>query len=331
MARVLPVRLGQGWGVGVSDKGKTVSRNFERVKVVVCAAKASLDPIKKALAKLGVRDVLWCDDVPSMLRLLEEGLVDVLIGDYSFLGSNFVTAAQNIRHKIRGRNPFLILIAMAEIPSRETLRLLLDAGIDDFLRSPISPERMVAGLNGFTLDRRNFVASFDYVGPTRRSTDRDHVDPSSLIEVPNTLLSKVVLNIGDAELQRTIDAAQVALEDRQSDTRATQIVDLSRQICAKMNDGEEQQAMALIDQLQSLAKNFLARCGENVNPQIANFLKLLQILLIRLRQKQGHSEADLQLLENLSLAVKRALTVESEQVSLMVEIIETVARHKTTH
>jgi CheY-like chemotaxis protein len=301
--------------------------------VVVCARDDSLPPISAAIEKLGVKNVTHCKDLPSMLALLEQGVVDVLIGDYVLLGADFLDAAQKIRQKQHGRNPFLILIATAELPSADTLRALIDSGIDDLLRSPVSPERLMAGLNGFSQKRRPFVASYDYVGPTRRAPTRDGKDSSSLIEVPNTLKSKVQLDLSDQEVQRVLELAQVELEGRQGETRAIEMHDLAAQICKQVRENPRApENQVLLEKLIRLTEDFAKRNQDLLAPQIIRFAGLLGLLARRImKQTDSDNDADLQLLENLTQAIRRALTVERDSVALMVDILETVARHRSIH
>jgi len=308
-------------------------KNFNRIRFVVCASKKCFSPIRQAIERLGAEKVSYCSDIETMLKLLGDSIVDVLVCDYALLGKDFLVAAQEIRRKVHGRNPFLILIATADITHSDMLRSLVDVGIDDLLREPVSPDRLAAGIERFSRGRAPFVASYDYVGPTRRVPIRDEADRSSLIEVPNTLLSKILHNASDAELQRIVDAAQLEIEDRQSETRAIQMHELAKAICLAIRLGATESKLGSnIALLLSLARDFVDRTGTRASPQMVSFVKLLIVLVSRINQNGLRSpESDIQLLENLTQAVKRSLTVERDAVALMGDIIEAAAQYGRLH
>ena len=305
-------------------------QRFSKVRVVVCAQDTSWRPILDATEKLGIIDTLFTSSIEAMNTMLSDGVVDLLVCDFSLLGETLLDAARKIRRKMSGRNPFVLLIVTSEAPDAETLKALIDAGIDDFLSAPLSVDRLIAGIEKFSQGRRRrFVASYDYVGPTRRAPVRDQQDPSSLIEVPNTLLSKVVHNIGDAELQRMIDVAGVELEDRQGETRANQMHRMAKELCDGWRAGDDEElTLCRMAKLQVVAADFIERSASTAPPQLINFVKMLLVLIDRTRQGGiNQADTDMQLLENLTQAIRRALTVERDAVNLMGEIIEVMAGH----
>ena len=312
------------------EGGAGVVQRYSRVRVVVCAKDNTWRQILEATEKLGITDTIFTSSLDAMLGMLCDGVVDLLVCDFSLLGHTLMDAAHKIRRKMGGRNPFVLLIVTSETPDADTLRALINAGIDDFLSAPFSVERLVAGIEKFAQGRRRrFVASYDYVGPTRRAPVRDQQDPSSLIEVPNTLLSKVVHDLGDTELQRMIDVAGVELEDRQGETRANQMHRLARELCEGWRAGEEEAVtLERMARLREIATDFIARSASTAPPQLLNFIKMLLVLIDRTQQNGiDQSDTDMQLLDGLTQAIRRALTVERNAVALMGEIIEAVASH----
>ena len=306
-----------------------MAQRYSRVRVVVCAKDNTWRQILEAAEKLGITDTIFTSSLDAMLTMLSDGVVDLLVCDYSLLGNTLLEAAQQIRRKMGGRNPFVLLI-VTDTPDADTLKALINAGVDDFLSAPFSVDRLVAGIEKFSQGRRRrFVASYDYVGPTRRAPVRDKQDPSSLIEVPNTLLSKVVHDLSDTDLQRMIDVAEVELEDRQGETRANQMHRLAKDLCEGWRAGEEEAVtLERMTRLREIATDFVARSASTAPPQLLSFIRMLLVLIER-TQLNGvdQSDTDMQLLENLTQAIRRALTVERNAVALMGEIIEAVAGH----
>jgi DNA-binding response OmpR family regulator len=224
---------------------------YETVRLVVCDDPSQTLSLKEALRAFGIGNVRSCNDVATMMRFLDDSLIDLLLYDVDTAGDALLDVTSGIRRDRQGRNPFVIVIAAITDATRDTVSRLIDVGIDDLLRKPVSQDRLLGSIERFVRSRKPFATSIDFVGPSRRSAERDAADPSGLIQVPNTLHCKVARRMDDSAVQRLVDVASFDLEDRQVEAHARSLERLSGAAHAAFqgrgNDG------AFGDQLNLLA------------------------------------------------------------------------------
>ena len=169
----------------------------------------------------GMRKAVNLGKQDRLFDALDAEICDVLMYDYDLLSKDFVDVMQRIRRKVHGKNPFLIIIATVRDSAFDTVRQLISAGVDDLIRKPVSIDRLFESLNTFTQKRKPFVVSYDYVGPTRRLGRRGSAgsggvsqSPAQLIRVPNTLRSRAVEGVSDAELEQIVNNAVASIEEK---------------------------------------------------------------------------------------------------------------------
>ncbi len=122
---------------------------------------------------------------------------------------------QRIRRNEAGGNPFVIAIATVHDASADSVRTLLDSGIDDLLVKPKPVLHIIDRIDHMVMDRRGFVVTMGYVGPSRRSAKRANTDSSdATLNAPNTLYSKVVDKMDDEQIRQLLDQAKTGLQDK---------------------------------------------------------------------------------------------------------------------
>jgi CheY-like chemotaxis protein len=268
-----------------------------------------------------------------MASAMDQNLVDLLLYDYDLPGEDFVEVMQRIRGKAHGRNPFVVVIATVKDSDMETVRRLISAGVDDLIRKPLSIGRLVDGIDKFTVGRKPFAASREYIGPTRRPISRDRQDPAGLFQVPNTLRSKAVHNVSDAELQRMVDVARIELEDKRLESCGAEITFLAQRVTADYGVAAKRlEVEAAFRRLLVVADDLYQRRDGTSSQQVANLAKMLLAVVMRAAQQApGQATTEVQLLSKLAQAIRRALTVERNSVSLMQEIVEAVSGFADRH
>jgi DNA-binding response OmpR family regulator len=294
---------------------------------VICGEKTESAGLRAALETFGIQNISYCKDTDAMLDRMDDGMVDLLLCHSDEVGESFPKVIQDIRRKSRGRNPFVIVIATVTDSTISEVKSLLDGGVDDLIRSPISSERLLAGIEKFTKQRKPFVASHDYVGPTRRSEKRDAADPTGLFEAPNSLHCKVMQNVSDDELQRMVDVGQFELGDRRLEATAIEIDKLAKIVKKRYTPEDGGEALApLLARLSVLADDLFVKSSGTSFHQVGNLTKILASLVRRIDIKLPQPvTTDVELLNKLAQAIRRSVTVERHAVELMQEIIETVA------
>ncbi len=136
----------------------------------------------------GLKQVVCHANIESLRGLITEVPPDLLV-----LADNFDPGIFNLVRDIRFQrvsdNPFMLISMLVSPTRREALDMAIEAGVDDIIIKPVSPERVQERLKLVTFHRRPFIAVDGYVGPERKTEER----PSGVRRFPvvNTLLEKV--------------------------------------------------------------------------------------------------------------------------------------------
>lgn len=186
--------------------------DLDKVHVLLYETKANIRRvIKFALLEIGFQEVHECTnlgDVKTVLRMYNPDLMILDLDQGHKAVSRFM---RDIRHQYSGDNPFVVSIATTWRADPEIVRAALDGGVDDIIMKPISVQILSQRINNLIHNRREFIATTDYVGPERRSEEfrsPSEKDPGH-IKVPNSLRYKAT---GDEKAVVDDAAVKAALE-----------------------------------------------------------------------------------------------------------------------
>lgn len=158
--------------------------------------------ISDALSARGLKDLAICRDANS-LRQAMAPMIDLVLCDVDLPGMDFCETAQEIRQSVLGVNPFAIVIATARPSAQADVGRVIKSGIDDFLIKPMTADLVVRRVGGFADGRKPFVVTKSYIGPSRRAKRREDGSDDDLIQVPNTLRSRLVDNARLVQLRNS--------------------------------------------------------------------------------------------------------------------------------
>ncbi len=303
---------------------------YQRIRVVVgdCAPEIS-DAIKAGLEARGVVDITICNTTDGLYRALDDKVVDLLIYDYHLLGARFIETMQKIRRHEVGRNPFLTVIATIRESSLETVRRLIDGGIDELLRSPASTERIFAVMDKSIRRRKPFMVTYDYVGPARPGARRNATQDAVHVRVPNTLKSRLIERIRDEDIESTVTRAVELLAQRQIQSCGVEIDALAHRVadtCNGAEGGDENRAMrgALL-KIGTVADDLRHRAGGTSLERVSDLAATLIAIAQRIVEAPvGRAAVEVRLLSQLAAAVRRALAAEDGAPSAIREITDAV-------
>jgi len=180
------------------------------VRVALCETNSMVrSAFQTALFRRGLRDLEVCRDSGSLLAYLDRQLVDLVICANDLPGMDFPIMVQQIRQQAVGRNPFTMILATTGDSTVAEIRQIVNSGVDRVARKPLSMTAMLGYFNGLSAVRKDFVATADYVGPSRRAGLRPDQNDNELTEVPNTLRAKLL----DKHLADDLDRAVLAAMD----------------------------------------------------------------------------------------------------------------------
>lgn len=303
---------------------------YQRIRVVVgdCAPEIS-DAIKAGLEARGVVDITICNTTDSLYRALDDKIVDLLIYDYHLLGVRFIETMQKIRRHEIGRNPFLTIVATIRESSLETVRRLIDGGIDELLRSPASTDRLFAVVDKSIRRRKPFMVTYDYIGPARPIALRNPSQEIVQVRVPNTLKSRLLERVGDEDIESTVTRAVDLLAQRQIQSCGTEIDALAHRVAVTCNGaegGDENRAMrSALLKIGSVANDLRRRAGGTSLERVSDLAATLMPIAQRIIEAPvGRAAVEVRLLSQLAAAVCRALSAEDGAQSAIREITDAV-------
>ncbi len=170
-----------------ADNAAPISLDSAKVLHVDCQSesRAQLDEV---LRGIGFEQITACDTLEEFPGKLAEAAPDLLFVDVDGGSDWAFDTIRGIRNRDIGDCPFVVIVALTNMPSLEVVQAALAAGSDDMVVKPVTARALRERVVNQIENRKEFVATDDYVGPDRRADDRELTeDDPAAIEVPNSL------------------------------------------------------------------------------------------------------------------------------------------------
>ncbi len=169
--------------------GDTQSISLDSAKVLhVDPLAASRSQLKGALREIGFQSISGCKNFDQVPKILEAEKPDLLFVDIDADRDEAFRTIRAIRNGDIGESPFVVIFALTQNPEMEAVQTALRVGADDMIVRPVGTKILRQRVMNQIENRKEFIATEDYVGPDRRADDRELTedDPPS-IKVPNSL------------------------------------------------------------------------------------------------------------------------------------------------
>lgn len=268
--------------------------------------------ISDALGARGLKDLAICRDAES-LRQAMVPMVDVVMCDVDLPGMDFCETAQEIRKSRAGGNPFTVLIATARPSAVADVGKVIKSGIADFLIKPMTADLVMRRVGAFAEGRKPFVVTDSYIGPSRRTQRREDGSDDDLIQVPNTLRSRVIDNTRLAQLREILDAALNDVENKKIETRLKSVVRLTQRLEHQLADhGRAGDLRRTLDLLAEKAGEVVREHANSAVPHIAELAARIAKLARRAATAPGRpGQVEVSLLSKLSDALVSSFTASA--------------------
>jgi hypothetical protein len=231
---------------------------------------------------------------------------------------------RDVRNNKTGRNPFVCILGISWNPIRAEVEKLVDAGIDSLLVAPLSPQLMFDRIQNMVEKRVHFAVARDYVGPDRRK-DADRAPDRTLLQVPNTLRAKALGEWNTVAMDRAIKRAIVEVQTRKMEVQAIDIASFVDQMIEHLAKPGATLEHTRLLQLQSVIVNLFKTANRL---QITHLDELsqatLQVIETLLETYAEPNKNDLELLSQLSMAIRSALRPEERNRNVAHDIARTV-------
>lgn len=149
------------------------------------ASRAQLDEV---LRGIGFEQITACETPEEFPDKLAETAPDLLFVDIDGGPDWAFDTIRGIRNREVGDCPFVVIVALTKKPALEVVQAALAAGSDDMVVKPVTARALRERVVNQIENRKEFIATADYVGPDRRADERALTeDDPAAIEVPNSL------------------------------------------------------------------------------------------------------------------------------------------------
>jgi len=144
--------------------------DFSRLKILVVE---DHEPtrifLKEVLSAAGVSHLQIVADVKSALPLLKDKLRDLLICDLNLGEINGQALIRAVRLNPNFTNRHMPIIVLTGDSKAETVREVLNLGVNRFVSKPASAETVIEAVRAVLERPKAFITAKDYFGPDRRN------------------------------------------------------------------------------------------------------------------------------------------------------------------
>lgn len=249
---------------------------------------------------------------------------DIIICDVTENTDDACDIFYGIRHNELGTNPFVCIIAVAWSPNQPLVNKVVDSGADLLVAAPISPSVILDRIDSLVHNRKPFVVTTDYVGPDRRF-QKDRPSDTEQIDVPNSLRDKALGQFDAAALKERIRATRESIDGQKIDRHAFQVAYLADMITEEFENGSSENTSSQLRDLRKVTEELKKKASAMDARQIEELCSPLATVTEKLIESKGDfRKKDLELLGQLSLAIRAAVKPGNSASSLARDISKTV-------
>lgn len=271
------------------------------------------------------------EECEPLRQALRDGNADMVIVDADLAGGDACNLIQAIRYDKLGPNPFVPVIVTSWQNDAARLRQLINSGADGLLVKPTSVQAIQSHIDTIIYRRKPFVVTSNYIGPDRR-IDPAHTSELKLIDVPNTLLSKVRgEKVDPVALRKEIAAVLKSVNSERLRRNAFELSFLIEVVLADYNDGgPTTRTWRLVERLQMVLQDTVDRLrGTPYEYNSGICQSLLRVAESIAADYRNPARKDIALLKPLSDAVLLSFNPERSASDMAQEIARSIDQFKT--
>ena len=291
---------------------------FSNIRVLLAEPDTTLRAEFKArLAMDGFTNIVDTGNLGRVYQALEQGEVDLLIGDTSMPEGDLSDTIAEMRNEKLGPNPFVVTVTLVSNPTAKVIRKVIDSGTDDILIKPFAADDLITHVENLTLGRKKFVVTTDYTGPDRRNANRPGTVRIEQNEVPNPLRIRMTGQMNEATYNRTLKTAIETINVQKVERHAFQIEWLLDWVADVQKKGgaegaEEVEALHKnFDRLNAVATDLCQRVARSPYAHMTEMCMTLRNMTNEV-DKENLTNDDARLLSKLAENIGNACCAEAE-------------------
>ena len=290
--------------------------NYRFVRLVIGDTEGSFRAaLQDSLFNCGFRDIVQVRNTMVLSEAINQESVDLVMIDVQLPSEDISVLVQKIRRGIVGQNPYCLIIALTTNPTAEMLKRIASAGVDDILVRPHTMGTLMAHINRLVHDRKPFVMTETYFGPSLRMAPRDDgSDETNLLGVPNTLRAKFMDGVNSAQAMVMITDTHSRVKDahgkvqlRRGENELTAVSDAIQNVLT-LDGGNDRsvyiKAIARLEQLTSQVHQHHIDLPKTTRNDLA--LHLVQLIRTGIDLEDSEYHADVPTLQVAALHLAHA-------------------------
>ena len=147
----------------------TGSKAFAALKVLIIEDKEHMRALlRRLLNHIGVRITHEAPDGTAALEMLPTLECDLILSDLSMAPMDGLEFARKVRGAANPKAASIPIIMISGYTERAKIEAARDAGVNEFLAKPVTPQSLISRITEIMERPRAFVRTETYVGPDRR-------------------------------------------------------------------------------------------------------------------------------------------------------------------
>ena len=274
------------------------NKKFQEARVLLFDTEpTNLRVTRAALFEIGFREIESVQEFKSFSKHISHGDYDLIIAEVHNAGGGVADLMKKLRTGDIGVNPFVVAITTSWDRKVESVRQLVDAGVDDLLLRPFSTRDLASRVHAAVTARKGFVVTGDYVGPDRRGVAGGDAS-AELFHPPNTLKSSVN---GEQDVSNThMDAINAARQKMSRERIRTLAMRIIVAVELKLDDPETGAGINP-EEVDGLARELRRRLRGRGAPDAVELASALVEITTEALEHQGETEQRLRLIKELAL------------------------------
>ncbi|HEY1719960.1 MAG TPA: response regulator [Magnetospirillaceae bacterium] len=306
-----------------------MARGLGSISIVVGDSNPHLaDVIRSTFSEQGLTNVVVCTNGAAFEQAIDGKMIDLIVVEHVLPGIEFVDLIQRIRRNRLGRNPFVTVIATLGKIEPGSTKAMMDAGVDDIVPKPLSAENLFKRVTTLAQKREPFVIAPNYVGPSRRTTEREGDNRPKIRDVPNTLRARMIDMAGDREVERMVERAAAQMSD---DHFAASVMEIdkivTRVVAFYETKGDPEDRTKDLQRLILVADAWRNTYDGPSNDVVTNLSGMIMTLARRIRDSDPeHKIVEVELLVQLSQAVGGSVDIDLREARHFDEITRIITK-----
>ncbi len=292
--------------------------DFEGVRLIVADPNPQLGQnIRTFLNRYGFHDIVISSEISAVSAAFRKDAIDLVICDDRFEEQDITRLVSDMRHHLIGRNPFVVVIILTGDTTSGNVHRLVNSGADALLAKPISTGPLLQRIQVLAVSRKKFVVTTDYIGPDRRKGHRPGTMDIPKIEVPNPVKARIEGGHALLNLESEIDRFTGVINEQKMERHAFQVGYLVDRMMPMYREGAaDESIIPLIHRLAAVSLDMSRRLQDTRFEHAGELCGSMVNLTERIgRQPLSPCRQDVELLSNLTTAIKRAFEVEDERAA----------------